>query len=405
MQRDGYIQAFQDSKVQAAIKDLPDGLAVTMQFWANQKAVDIGWYKLIDDGNGGISNLQDFIDRMSGVLRTGYYKVNGLNKEKHIKIGNRTTSMGGGTDIELAITSAKNIILNNQYEGESLVIDVSGDGISKDTPYDGNKCGVTHDCPPLAAARDAAVAQGITINGLPINNDSSTNLADEVDIHYNQLVYGGEGAFVEVADGFDNFVTAAKNKILREIVEAEDRVEDSDGDGISDFNEGKFNEVDTDGDGTLDYLDEDSDDDGVLDSEEGLSDLNENDIPDFQEADYPTPADSDNDGLNDNEDPDPNDPDTDDDGLLDGDPNEPDPTNPDTDGDGYNDGDENNADYDGDGSPDVSEEFLPNGKPRPNGTTISDIDEDGIPNNEDTDSDGDGLPDAIDPHPAYHFMD
>src|SRR5262245_30618221 len=41
---------------------------------------------------------------------------------------------------------------------------------------------------------------------------------------------------------------------------------DTDGDGISDRQEGKDSTADTDGDGTPDYMDNDSDGDGILDS-------------------------------------------------------------------------------------------------------------------------------------------
>ncbi|MEQ9325173.1 MAG: hypothetical protein RIF41_38765, partial [Polyangiaceae bacterium] len=50
---------------------------------------------------------------------------------------------------------------------------------------------------------------------------------------------------------------------------ASDAVGDADGDGISDADEGKAANVDTDGDGNPDYLDLDSDDDGIDDSVEG----------------------------------------------------------------------------------------------------------------------------------------
>ena len=46
----------------------------------------------------------------------------------------------------------------NGYAGDRRVIDVSGDG-----PNNRGR--------PVTAARDAAVAQGIVINGLPILND------------------------------------------------------------------------------------------------------------------------------------------------------------------------------------------------------------------------------------------
>ena len=116
---------------------------------------------------------------------------------------------------------------------------------------------------------------------------------------------------------------------------------DSDNDGIYDRDEGAFTEVDTDQDGTPDYLDSDTDDDG---------------IPDFDEA-----------GDND---PDTATVDTDNDGV-------PDFRDADSDGDGILDEVEAAVDVNGDGMGD------------------SDIDGDGTPNYQDTDSDGDGTPDQV----------
>jgi len=218
LQIEGYKSAFNSAEVQAEINKLPNGLAVNMLFWADKETTDVGWFKLQNDGDGNISNLTSFQNAMNSVSRA--------NRE--ITIDGSTTSTGGGTDIKLAIDTAKSMLLNNQYNGASLVLDVSGDGVSDDTPYvgtgnQGNKCGHQHFCPPLVSARDSAIAAGITINGLPINNLTSQNLANEVDTHYEKLVFGGEGAFVELSDGFDDFARAAKAKILREIDEAGER--------------------------------------------------------------------------------------------------------------------------------------------------------------------------------------
>ena len=218
LQIEGYKAAFADAEVQAEIKNLPKGLAVNMLFWSDKQTTDIGWFKLEKDGSNNITNLGNFQDAISGVSRS----------RRRITIDGSTTNMGGGTDIKLAIDTAKNMLLTNQYQGAALVLDVSGDGVSDDTPYlgegnDGGECGHQHFCPPLITARDAAVDAGITINGLPINNQTSRHLANEVDAHYEQLVHGGEGSFVELADGFDDFARAAKAKIMREIEEAGER--------------------------------------------------------------------------------------------------------------------------------------------------------------------------------------
>lgn len=127
---------------------------------------------------------------------------------------------------------------------------------------------------------------------------------------------------------------------------------DSDGDGLSDYDEIYVHGTDP--------LEPDTDDDGLTDAEEvntyGTDPLN---------------ADSDDDGLSDGDevnvyDTDPLNPDSDDDGLTDGDEvnsYDTDPTDPDTDGDGLSDGDEVNnygtdpldPDTDGDGFTDGQE--------------------------------------------------
>lgn len=70
---------------------------------------------------------------------------------------------------------------------------------------------------------------------------------------------------------------------------------DSDGDGISDGDEGRDDAAprDTDGDGTPDYLDEDSDGDGLLDATEGAGDTDGDGAGDYVDED------ADGDGLED----------------------------------------------------------------------------------------------------------
>ncbi len=186
---------------------------------------------------------------------------------------------------------------------------------------------------------------------------------------------------------------------------------DTDGDGISDKDEGSenFPPTDTDHDGVPDYKSQDSDGDGIPDAIEGRNanlctppvDSDNDGKPDFQDIDSdsatdstmgdkyeagpdPThPADSDGDGL-----PDYMDPDNDNDGILDAIELIPQgaqvavtmPPAPDTDGDGA--ADYLDTDSDGDGILDKYEGAV-------------DTDGDGIPNYRDLDSDGDCISDAI----------
>ncbi len=168
---------------------------------------------------------------------------------------------------------------------------------------------------------------------------------------------------------------------------------DTDGDGISDMDEGRYEDVDTDGDTLPDYLDEDSDDDTIPDAVEG------------GDLDHTTPpVDSDRDGT-----PDFRDTDSDDNGVLDEDEGALD-----TDGDGTRD----HADIDNDddtladtieigGNPSAPVDTDGDGIPDYNdldsdGDTISDrheqnadTDEDGIPDRQDLDADDDGIPDEV----------
>jgi hypothetical protein len=63
--------------------------------------------------------------------------------------------------------------------------------------------------------RDAAVARGITINGLVILNEEP-----DLDDYYHAHVIGGTGAFVMTTMNFQSFAKAIIAKLIREITGA-----------------------------------------------------------------------------------------------------------------------------------------------------------------------------------------
>jgi hypothetical protein len=65
------------------------------------------------------------------------------------------------------------------------VIDVSGDGRQNSGEV------------PTASARDAAVSQGVTVNGLPITSGEEPH----IDEWYRANIIGGPSAFLVVANG------------------------------------------------------------------------------------------------------------------------------------------------------------------------------------------------------------
>jgi hypothetical protein len=80
----------------------------------------------------------------------------------------------------------------------------------------------------VTAARDEAVAKGITINGLAIINEKTggqpgtflyvhTHPPGGLPNYYRENVIGGPGAFVLQIVNFDTFAEAMTNKLLTEV--------------------------------------------------------------------------------------------------------------------------------------------------------------------------------------------
>jgi hypothetical protein len=109
--------------------------------------------------------------------------------------------VGWKTSVGDAIAKAAALFDSAPLKADRRVIDVSGDG-----QQNSGKLAAGH-------ARDAAVAQDITINGLPITSGEEP----EVDGWYKAHVVGGAGAFMIVATGHDNFSDAMRMKLSLEV--------------------------------------------------------------------------------------------------------------------------------------------------------------------------------------------
>jgi len=98
------------------------------------------------------------------------------------------------------------------FQADRRVIDVSGDGVNNDGSSP-------------AEARDAAVARGITINGLAIMEPAQQAAGQarrepRLDEFYREHVVGGPGAFVIAVEEFESFSYALVAKIVREVADA-----------------------------------------------------------------------------------------------------------------------------------------------------------------------------------------
>jgi hypothetical protein len=119
------------------------------------------------------------------------------------------TSISGGIDFAMAQ------LKRAPFYSVRHTIDVSGDGT--------NNSGRS-----VSAARDEAVAQGVTINGLVILSERPleydpfhTHPVGGLDAYYRENVVGGPNSFVMVAKSFNAFGKAMLNKLIAEIADAD----------------------------------------------------------------------------------------------------------------------------------------------------------------------------------------
>jgi len=120
----------------------------------------------------------------------------------------------GRTAIGSALDYAVGALNASGFDADRSVIDVSGDGTSNQGDM-------------VSAARDAATAAGIAINGLAIFNRRAaaeggylalhTNPPGGIDQYYRDNVIGGLGAFVIRIDDFGSFEQAMIQKLITEI--------------------------------------------------------------------------------------------------------------------------------------------------------------------------------------------
>lgn len=187
LQRNGYAAAVADPRVQEAIHSGPHGqIAVCFVEWSGTAA-----QKLVVDWTV-IRDAESARQFGSQIIEAPRYFAD-------------RTSISGGIDFAVAQLERA------PYGSARRTIDVSGDGT--------NNSGRD-----VTSARDDAVANGVTINGLviltgqPLSwNAEHTTPPGGLDNYYRNNVVGGPGAFVMVAESFGSFGKAIINKMTAEI--------------------------------------------------------------------------------------------------------------------------------------------------------------------------------------------
>ncbi len=184
LQRQGYVKAFRHPAILDAITRGRHGaIAVTYMEWAgdHHQQVLVPWC-VIDSA----ATANDFADALAF----------------------EPLMISVWTSISGAIRGGIQAFQKSPYNARRRVIDISGDGANNDGEM-------------VTMARDRAVAAGYVINGLPIVNDKPSRygrrqIAD-LDLYYTDCVVGGPGAFIIVANGFEDYARAVQRKLILEI--------------------------------------------------------------------------------------------------------------------------------------------------------------------------------------------
>jgi hypothetical protein len=191
LQRDGYAAAITDPRVLEAIKSGRAGrIGLSFVEWSGltSQRVVIDWTTI-----GDAEQAKSFADRLLEAPR----------------------SFADRTSISGAIEFAMSHLARAPLESARHTIDLSGDG----TNNSGRE---------VTQARDEAIAQGVTINGLVILsetplawNPDHTNPAGGLENYYRNNVIGGPGGFVMAAEGFNSFGQAIVKKMIAEVAQAD----------------------------------------------------------------------------------------------------------------------------------------------------------------------------------------
>ncbi len=183
-QQDGYVEALGDPRVLGVIHELdPPVLAITFIAWSRDQEIMVPWTRVED-----AKSMDGFRDRLKSAQRP---------------------PIGINTYISRALLFCDRQF-DREFAGGRKVIDVSGDG-------DDNQ-GIAG----LRDVRDALVAKGVIINGLPIIVKPPEYIfppqpPEGLDVYYRRHVVGGQGHVLIESVGFDNFKQAILQKLLLEI--------------------------------------------------------------------------------------------------------------------------------------------------------------------------------------------
>lgn len=175
LQMHGLAAAFRDPEIIEAIAWTPGGVMATVTQWSGPESQSqpVPWTHLT--GAASVIAFAIAIESQDRAFFAAY------------------------TAIGEALMHADALGAANPLRCSRRMIDVSGDGASN------------RGAPPRPIA-EALAAGGVTVNGLVIRGA----WPDPVEF-YQRNVVRGDGAFLEIADGFSDYAAAIRRKLLREL--------------------------------------------------------------------------------------------------------------------------------------------------------------------------------------------
>jgi hypothetical protein len=203
LQMNGIASALEDPAVIATITSGPHGaIMFTMVAWADKSEIAVPWIRIASKADAIV-----IADRVRHLPRyTGEFTC----------LARMFRNMNDAIVPSLPVKASR------------FVVDVSGDGI--------DNC--SQDA-TTTANRDELVAQGVTINGLPIIEDAARIVGSgayrapgspmgylrpledpeqlTLEEWYRKYVMGGENAFILPANGYEDFARAMRQKFVTEI--------------------------------------------------------------------------------------------------------------------------------------------------------------------------------------------
>jgi hypothetical protein len=174
LQQRGIAESFRNPALQTVIENQAGGIAVTVIEWGTMPRVLIPWQQIRNRDES-----TRFANRMENSVRT----------------------MMGATSLSVALEEGINAFDSVPCEPEQRVIDLSGDGPDN-----------VGDDPTIQ--RDRAIQEAITINAMPILNDTEPDLEQ----YYRENVITPDG-FLIVANGYHDFARAIRRKLIIEIAQ------------------------------------------------------------------------------------------------------------------------------------------------------------------------------------------